>query len=229
MDRFWNTLLITPLLAATATASRAATAEVPLRYLSSEGVAAALEGTPGLDGMTMHLHRDDFSVSLNGTDAGIAEAKSRIAAADVPVTPISIKAKVVRFERDENGKVTERTVLAPLFSTLDHLPLSLTWPEGGTDVPISSFTLTPILNQDGTVTLTVSVDQPAKKGATFTAVVATRRLQPDTTVRFLGIMDSDNKPLRRAVESGQVVTDLGPYTAIYLDVSVHRVPENAEK
>jgi hypothetical protein len=228
-DRVWKPLLIVPILAALAGAGRAnETAEVPLRHVSPEGVLAALKGTPGLDGMTMHMK--DYSVSLSGTEAGIVEAKSRLALADVLPAQISVKVKVVRYERDADGNVRESTVLNPLLSTLDHVPVSINYSDTASGAQLAGLALTPVLNRDGSVTLDLSVDQPAAAPGTIRrAVVVEKRLRQDTPTRLLGVTLAENKALRHAVENGQVVTDLGPYTATYLDVTVHRLPDESGK
>jgi hypothetical protein len=220
--------MVVPLLAVSAIAGRAAeTADVPLRFIGGDAAVSALRGTPGLDGFT--FHPQGWSVSLTGTADALVDAKSRLALADVPVAQMPIKASFVRYERDAAGHVTERTVLSPLLSTLNEMPIDISSTGAGIgDLP-PGVTLTPSIHRDGTVTLSADVQQPTVNGRKLPAMRVERRLSRDKPIRLLGITSSDNTPLRLAIENGEMPTNLGPYTAMYLDVTVYRAMEVANK
>jgi hypothetical protein len=209
MNRFWKTLLVAPVLAASAGASH-----------------AAMRGTLGLGSATEHVH--DHSISFRGTETGVGKARPRIALADAPSAEISIHLNLIRFERDADGRVRERVSLSPLISAPSHARVVLGI-KAKSPIAFNGLSVAPVLNQDGTVTLTVTVDQPGDPGETRPALVVERRLPQNTQVRMLGLTNSEDKLLRRAVEAGEVVNDRGPYTATYFDVTVQRVTKNPAK
>lgn len=207
-------LLIVPAIAALAMLPVRADETLQLRHTSTEVLTNRLKAHPEFNGVI--LVPSSMTVNIRGSEEQIAAAKSAIALLDVPSTQYSVKIQVVRCTVASDGKVTERTVMAPLISTLDGVAAKI-------GINTQSIALTPTSNPDGTVTLAVEFRQADEAGDIGRWAENERRMTIGKTERFLGLTDSPDKTLRKAVREGKVVKDRGAYTADYLDITVNRI------
>ncbi|HEY3265960.1 MAG TPA: hypothetical protein VGM37_03470 [Armatimonadota bacterium] len=186
-----------------------------LRYIDAAGLQNRLKSHHELDGVVVSPTSNP-EVILRGTEDQVARAKTAIAALDVPCAQYAIKVEVIHCVVDADGKAAERTILAPLLSLLDGVPAKMATGDLQMDV-------TPISNEDGTVTLDAEFRQQDSPDDIGRWAATSRRMALGKKERLLGLTDSPEKALRKAVRNGEIVRDRGAYVADYFDVTITKV------
>jgi len=147
-----------------------------------------------------------------------------------PVAPASqtaayrIEMRLVRYQVDAQGKVTESVVTTPTVLDKDNSAATVTVMQGE-----SGYTLlvTPHHETDGTVMMTVEVRELGEQGEVVRSGKNVRSIKVGEAVHITGMTDATDKALRRAVMRGEIVTDHGAYTGYYVEVKTTLVKPTA--
>lgn len=201
---------LTPAISAQAQDTVAET--VRLNYLGAQNVAAQVKTTQDIEQITCDLKTN--SVILRGSRKAVDALKEEILKSDVDLPVYLVKMRLVRYQVDKKGKVSETVVMQPnLAGSLNQTAvLSI-----GADTGRYSVSLTPQYNSAKSVTLTVEVRELGEQGEILHSGKNTRQVNLGESVRITGMTDATNKALRRAVQQGEVVTKAGAYTGYYLE------------
>ncbi len=198
-------------------------ATIPLKYLEARAVPATVKTVEGIDQVT--IHNRDNSITVRGSQAAVAAYRAEVEKTDVPPIMHIVKMRLVRYDVDTHGKVSERVEQAPIVSGMDGKPATLS-----TFRDLSGFilTVTPTQNTDKTVTLAVEVREQGDAGEIVQSGKSTRIVKVGEAVRVTGMTTATAPALRRAAQRGEIVTNSGvAYSGYYVEVQAAAQPSGS--
>ena len=148
-------------------------------------------------------------------------------AADAQTAAYRIEMRLVRYQVDAQGKVTETVVMTPSVFDKDNSAATVTVKQEE-----SGYTLlvTPRHDTDSSVMMNVEVRELGEQGEVVRSGKNVRSVKLGEAVHITGMTDATDKALRRAVMRGEIVTDRGAYSGYYVEVKTTLVkPASAVK
>lgn len=187
---------------------------IPLRYLDARAVSAEVKAEDGIEQITVDLRKN--SVTVRGSRASVAAFKTEMQKTDLFPALHAIIMRLVRYEVDSQGKVSESLQSVSAVSATDGKPSMMSMLH---DLSGYLITVTPTQSTDKTVTLAVEVREQGGEGEILQSGKNTRSVKRGQPVRVTGMTTSPDKALQRAAQHGEIVTNRGiAYTGYYLEV-----------
>ena len=162
-----------------------------------------------------HFQRIDIS-PLPQRDAFAVSPRQPIPldldSADLPLTSIRLNIRVIRLVHESNGALKIETISKPTLMTLDGHSATITISSGKTGYSVE---ITPQINEDGSLLLRGKMSIGSSMKAENTDVV-----DNGETRQLLGVTDSTNKAIQRAVQHGELsVGGMEKHTDYFLQVT----------
>ncbi len=188
---------------------------IALRNILARDVPTSVKSASGLDQLTCDFHAN--SVTARGSQDAVAAFEKELQAADRPRTQYRMALRLVRCHVDQQGKYAESVDEAPTITDTDNVPAVVSFTVPGHDG--YALTVTPQGSAAGQVSLTVQVQELGEQGEVMSEGKNARLVPLGKTARITGMTEAADKPLRRAVQRGEIVTDRGEYTGCYVEVT----------
>jgi hypothetical protein len=186
-----------------------------LQHIVAQEIPTQIKSASSLDQLTVNFQNN--SVTASGSPEAVAAFEKELHAADVEPAEYRVVLRFVRYHVDEFGNSVETELSGPDITTTNTVQASMTVTTPG----YGGYTwlFTPEKDGDGTVKLTVEVQETGEQGEIVSDGKNTQSVPLGKMVRITGMTDATDKPLRRAVQQGQIVLDHGEYTGYYVDVT----------
>ena len=207
-----------------AAAAPVRTERIALRFVRPSEIVAALRAVlpTGTAGLTPEDR--DNTLSVRGTESGIARVKELVALLDVAPRIVQVKMRLVRIWFVDDGKMQEDVLGKPVITARSNQPAVISVSgRGGYTVA-----LTPRVNDDGAITLTTTLRFSAPVGgAAYRDLTATRtrRLEAGKTERVVGVTDSRDAGIQETVRLGALPERWAPasFYAYYVEATASEV------
>ncbi|MCW3053633.1 MAG: Regulatory sensor-transducer, BlaR1/MecR1 family [Chthonomonadales bacterium] len=194
------------------------------------GGAVTIDASPARasDNRVIVVPRDSSAVAGSAaTRVGRRGGDTAPIAAAAQTATYHIEMRLVRYQVDAQGKVTETVVTTPSVLQKDNSGATVTMMQGE-----GGYTLlvTPRHDTDSTVMLSLEVRELGEQGEVVHSGKNVRSIKLGEAVHITGMTDATDKALRRAVMRGEIVTDHGAYTGYYVEVKTTLIkPASAVK
>lgn len=186
-----------------------------LQYVAPEKVIEVLKKRQGIEQLT--LNYTENSVSARGDEKAMRKFKADLQALDIQPTFYWVKMRLSRFNMDARGRQTETVVMSPSTSTIDNAPVSFSQLQ---DESGFSVFVTVSQNTDKSMTLSSEVRELGNEGEIMSSGKNIRKVTLGELARTVGMTDSKDKEIRKAVHHGVIVKNSGEYNGYYLDVKI---------
>ncbi|MCW3062777.1 MAG: hypothetical protein JWQ02_4598 [Capsulimonas sp.] len=186
-----------------------------LQNILAQDVPMHIKSAQKLDELTCNFH--DNSVIARGSEQAVAEFEKELHANDVQPGQYRLTMNLVRYHVDKNGKSVEKVIQAPTMTVTDKAGGSISVGRQGQDG--YAIKVIPESAPNNAVSLTVEVQELGEQGEVMNSGKNTLLAPLGKTVHITGMTDAKDKPLRRAVQKGEIVTDRGEYTGYYVEVT----------